>query len=472
MSHPVGSALVRFLARFVVALVIAGLAVTAVVVSVNRAIDKEVARIPRVDVNTVPSPGGGANYLVVGSDSRAFVDSADEEVAFGDPSQESGKRSDTMMVVHVEAGTGQTLVVSFPRDLWVTIPGIGKNKINAAFNADLGGGPNSVIAALQENFQIAVNHYVEVDFQTFESMVDAVGRVPVYVDRPVVDDFTGFMAVESGCHQLNGVEALAWVRSRHLKYLNPTTGRLEEDPRADIGRIERQQDFIRRLTGLVVEQSMRDPFKGRDIAHEVVDDLRVDRGFDKRAAFDLVDAFRSMSSADTSALEFVTFPFTEGNAGGQAVLFPDATNGAPLLERLRTFDAVPDSVVVAPSDVRVKVLNGSGRAGLAEATMAELVAAGFVKGGTGNDERGRVSVTEVRYSTGAEAKARLVLARVGQGATLVGDPTLKDADVVVALGADFAGLSDSGGATTGGATETPSGNTPADAAAAAAAACG
>lgn len=466
MARPRGSAFARFFTRFLVALVIAGAVVTAVVVTVNNTIDKEIARIPRVDVNTVPSPAGGANYLVVGSDSRAFVDSADEEDAFGDSSQEPGRRSDTMMVVHVAPGTGQTLVVSFPRDLYVNIPGMGKQKINAAYNADLGGGPNSVIAALQENFQIDVNHYVEVDFKTFESMVDAVGTVPVYVDRPVVDDFTGFMAVESGCLQLNGVEALAYVRSRHPRYLNPTTGRLEEDARADIGRIERQQDFIRRLTGIVVEQSMSDPFKGRDIAHDVVDDLRVDRGFDKRAAFDLVDAFRNVSSDDTSALEFVTYPFTEGNAAGQQVLFPDPTNGAPLLERLRTFDAVPDTVVVQPADVRVKVLNGSGRAGLADETMAGLVAAGFVKGGTGNDLRGRVAVTEVRYANGAEAKAQLVLQYVGQGAKLVGDPTLKDADVTVVVGADFAGLSGSGGATTGGATETPSGNTAADAAAA------
>lgn len=447
MARGTGSAVARFATRFVIALVIAGGLVVAVVTQVNSTVDKELARIPRIDVDTTPAPAGGANYLVVGSDSRAFVDSADEEQAFGDPSQETGKRSDTMMVVHVEPGAGRTLVVSFPRDLWVNIPGIGNAKINAAYNSDLGGGPNSVIAAIRDNFGIDINHYVEVDFKTFQSMVDAVGTVPVYVDRPMIDDFTGFVAVEPGCFDLDGVEALAWVRSRHLKYLNPTTGRLEEDPRADIGRIERQQDFIRRLAGIVVEQSLQDPFKGRDIAHDVVDDLRVDRGFDKRAAFDLVQAFRGMSSTDTSALEFVTFPWTEGNAGGQAVLFPDKTNGASLLQRLRTFDAAPIAAAAQPSDVRVKVLNGSGRAGLADATMAGLVDAGFVKGGTGNDERGRVAVTEVRYADGADAKAQLVLRYVGEGAKLVGDPELDDADVVVVLGADFGGLKSQGGDT-------------------------
>ena len=438
------SAVARFALRFLLAAVLAGALVTAGVVSVNRAVDSELARIERVDVSTVPAPGNGANYLVVGSDSRAFVETDADERAFGDPSQETGQRSDTMMVVHVEPATGRTVVVSFPRDLWVNIPGIGKAKINAAYNAELGGGPNSVIAAIHDNFGIDIHHYVEVDFRTFESMVDAVGSVPVYVDRPMLDDFTGFVAVEAGCYQLDGPEALAWVRSRHLKYLNPSTGKLEEDARADIGRIERQQDFIRRLAGIVVERSLHDPFKGRDIARGMVDDLRVDQGFDKRAAFDLLSAFRGMSSADTSALEFVTFPTTEGNAGGQAVLFPDEKDGAPLLERLRTFDHGPEPVAPQPSEVRVKVLNGSGRAGVADKTMSSLVAAGFVKGGTGNDERGRVGVTEVRYANGAEAKARLVLEYVGAGAKLVGDPGLDDADVVVVIGADLVGAPGSG----------------------------
>ena len=446
MARGNGSAVARFLTRFLVALLIAGGLVAAVLVTVNRTIDQEIARIPRVDVDTVPAPADGANYLVVGSDSRAFVETEADAESFGDPSQEPGRRSDTMMVVHVEPGAGRTLVVSFPRDLWVNIPGIGNAKINAAYNSDLGGGPNAIIAALKSNFDIDVNHYVEVDFLTFESMVRAVGSVPVYVDRPVVDDFTGFMAVEPGCYQLNGPEALAWVRSRHLEYLNPTTGRVEEDPRADIGRIERQQDFIRKLAGVVVEESMSNPLKGRDIVHDVVDDLRVDRGFGRRAAFDLVEAFRSMSSTDTSALEFVTFPFTDGRAGGQEVLFPDRTNGAPLLERLRTFDTAPAAAAAQPSDVRVRVLNGTGRAGVADQTMTALVGAGFVRGGTGNDLRGRIAVTEVRYANGADAKAQLLLGYVGTGAKLVADPTLDDADVVVVLGADFTGLVGSGGA--------------------------
>jgi len=431
-------------ARFLLALVIAGVVAVGGVVAIDTAVQHEIDRIPRVAVATAPEPPRGANYLLVGSDTRAFVETDDEARAFGDPSEETGRRSDTMMVIHVEPDPGRTLIVSFPRDLWVNVPGIGNAKINAAYNPDLGGGPDSVIAALKQNFDIDINHYLEVDFVSFRQIVDAIGTVPVYIDRPVYDDFTGFIVVKPGCIQLDGTEALAWVRSRHLKYLDPRTGRLEEEPRADIGRIERQQDFIRRLAGMVVERSLGNPLEGREIARRVIDHLRVDEGFDKRDAFDLVEAFRSVHPDDTSALEFVTFPFTEGHAGGQAVLFPDRGAAAPLLERIRRFGEPEAATSVRPRDVRVKVLNGSGRDGIAQETMTGLAAAGFIRAGTGNDERGRVPVTEVRYGNGAEAKARLLLQYVGPAAKLVVDPTLGDADVVLVIGADFGGLRGNG----------------------------
>ena len=461
------SRLASFGMRFVVALLITAGLVTASVVVINRTIDHEVDRIPRVAVNTAPEPDGGANYLLIGSDSRQFVESDEEATGFGDPTEETGKRSDTIMVIHVEPEAGRTTILSFPRDLWVTIPGIGNAKINAAFNSDLGGGPDTVIAALKSNFDIDINHYLEVDFVTFREIVDSLGRVPVYIDRPAVDEFTGFIAVQAGCYYLDGTEALEWVRARHLKYLNPATGRLEEDPRADIGRIERQQEFLRRLAGVVVKESLGNPFKARDLADDVVDHLRVDSSFDTRDALDLVSAFRHVNPDDTSALEFVTFPATEGNASNQAVLMPDRTAAAPILARMSEFSTEPPPPPVAPSDVRVKVVNGSGRSGIAQTVSDQLADLGFVKAGTGNDERGRVAVTEIRFANGADDKARALLPYVGTSAKLVGDPTLKNTDVTVVVGADFSGLTLPNAA----GNAAPPADPAADAAAQAAAAC-
>jgi LCP family protein required for cell wall assembly len=449
--------------RLIVALVIAAGLTTAGVVVVNRTIDHEVDRIPRVAVNTAPAPEGGANYLLVGSDSRQFVETDEEADSFGDPDEETGKRSDTIMVIHVEPEAGRSMILSFPRDLWVNIPGLGNQKINAAFNSDLGGGPDTVIAALKSNFGLDINHYLEVDFVTFREIVDSLGRVPVYVDRPAMDEFTGFIAVKAGCYYLDGTEALTWVRSRHLKYLNEATGRMEEDPRQDIGRIERQQDFLRRLAGMVVAESLDNPLKARDITRDVVDHLRVDQGFDTRDALDLVAAFRHVNPDDSSSLEFVTFPSTPGRANNQDVLLPDRTAAEPILQRVSEFSTKPPAPAVAPGDVRVKVLNGSGREGIAQTVSQQLADAGFVKAGTGNDERGRVPVTEIRFANGADAKARALIPYLGTSAILRADPTLKNTDVTVVIGSDFSGL-----------VSAPAGGAPApaaDAAAQAAAAC-
>ena len=462
------SRLGTFGTRLVVALVIAAGLTTCGVVAVNRTIDHEVDRIPRIAVNTAPAPDGGANYLLVGSDSRQFVETDEEVASFGDPDKEAGKRSDTIMVIHVEPEAGRSMVLSFPRDLRVTIPGgIGTQKINAAFNSDLGGGPDTVIATLQSNFGLDINHYLEVDFVTFREIVDSLGRVPVYLDRPAMDEFTGFIALKAGCHYLDGTEALAWVRSRSLKYLNPANGRIEEDPRADIGRIERQQDFLRRLAGMVVAESLDNPLKARDLTRDVVDHLRVDEGFDTRDALDLVAAFRHVNPDDSSSLEFVTFPFTEGTGSTQGELIPDKTAAAPILQRMSEFATEPPPPPAAPGDVRVRVLNGSGRSGVAQAVSDQLAAAGFVKAGTGNDERGRVPVTEIRFANGAEAKGRALIPYLGTRAVLRADPAVKNADVVVVLGSDFSALAS---APAGGASA-PVPDPAAEAAAQAAAAC-
>jgi LCP family protein required for cell wall assembly len=457
------SRIAAFGTRLIVALVIAAGMTTFGVVMVHRTIDHEVDRIPRIAVNTAPAPEGGANYLLVGSDSRQFVETDEEAESFGDPDEETGKRSDTIMLIHVEPRAGRSTILSFPRDLWVNIPGgIGNQKINAAFNSDLGGGPDTVIATLSSNFGIDVNHYLEVDFVTFREIVDSLGRVPVYVDRPAMDEFTGFIAVKAGCHYLDGTQALTYVRSRHLKYLNEATGRLEEDPRQDIGRIERQQDFLRRLAGMVVSESLDDPFKARDLTRDVVDHLRVDDGFTTRDALDLVAAFRHVNPDDSSSLEFVTFPFNGENAQGG--LLPDKTAAAPIVERMKEFSTEAPAPPANPSDVRVKVLNGSGRSGIAQTVSDQLAAAGFVKAGTGNDDRGRVPVTEIRFANGAEAKGRALLPHIGANALLRADPSLKSADVVVVIGADFGGVA-------GGSGDASAPAAAADPAAEAAAAC-
>jgi LCP family protein required for cell wall assembly len=148
--------------------------------------------------------------LIIGSDTRAFVDSAADEQHFGDAQGQSGQRSDTIMVAHVDPTTGTGMLVSFPRDLWVDIPGAGKSRINAAFNI----GPQRVIETIKQDFDVDINHYLEVNFAGFRDIVSALGSVPLFFPAPARDKKTGLNVPEAGCQNLNGEQAFAYVRSR------------------------------------------------------------------------------------------------------------------------------------------------------------------------------------------------------------------------------------------------------------------
>ena len=172
------------------------------------------------------------------------------------------------MVAHVEPGSQQTFVVSFPRDLMVDVPGeSGKNRINSAYAS---GGPQAVIDTLKENFEIDINHYLEVDFKSFQEIVDTIGNVQVYLPGRVRDQETGLNTpYGGGCYPLDGAAALAYVRSRNLEIsdpngpiVDPDTGEHWRllDQRADLDRIARQQAFIRKLAGLAISKSLSDPF--------------------------------------------------------------------------------------------------------------------------------------------------------------------------------------------------------------------
>ena len=115
------SSLRAFARRYVIALVVAAVAMAGAVVGVNKFIDQKINRIPRVKLITAAAPPSGENFLLLGSDSRSFVNNSTQQNAFGSATSEPGARSDTLMVVHVEPAAQRTLIVSFPRDLWVEL---------------------------------------------------------------------------------------------------------------------------------------------------------------------------------------------------------------------------------------------------------------------------------------------------------------------------------------------------------------
>jgi LCP family protein required for cell wall assembly len=455
--NSVGAAIRAFSLRIGLAILLCALIVAGSVVVVNRYIDNKVDTIPRVALTTAPVGANGMNFLIIGSDSRSFVDNAIDYNAFSDKNtQNAPPRSDTMMVLH--ANGDNSYAVSFPRDLWVNIPGKGDAKINAAFND----GPQKVVDTLQADFNLKINHYLEVDFVTFEGIVNAIGAVPVWIPGVVRDDFTGFYSpFGAGCYPLNGAASLQYVRARNLQILNSKGQWVPLDATADIGRIKRQQDFVKKLGRIAVERTLDDPLIAPDIVDALMPNLHADDSFNRSALNELVRAFMGLASGG-AGLDFETFPWYDPGkpVGGQSVVLVKQPEADAVLARLRgdvvvapepTTTAAPVApVAVRPVDVRVRVLNGSGidgAAGKAEQALSNL---GFVSGGVGNNASGAVSQTEIRYHSSDEAKAQL-LARSVPEAKLVTDPTLVGGDVVLVLGAGFKGV----GATAAKDTATP-----------------
>lgn len=201
---------------------------------------------PNEPVETFPAAEPEArNILITGADNNTCLDpDSPYASAFG---ERAGERSDTIMMWRINPSTSQIAALSFPRDLWVDIAGrSSRNRINSAYERD---DPQRLVYTIAENFGIYTDHYIQIDFCAFKKMVDAVDGVSVPFERPVRDVNTGLNVdiTEPQCFEFDGDHALAYVRSRKLQTTNEEGEWISADGVSDLGRISRQQDFIRRV---------------------------------------------------------------------------------------------------------------------------------------------------------------------------------------------------------------------------------
>jgi LCP family protein required for cell wall assembly len=424
------------------------------VIGVNAFIDWKINQIPRVKVKTAENtdPGQPANFLLIGSDTRAQVQTPEEREAFGDPSVEGGQRSDTLMVIHVDPEAKTGFLVSFPRDLAVEIPGIGQSKINAAFNSANGGGPQRVVDTLRQNFNIPIHHYIEVDFQSFKGIVDAMGGVPIYIDAPSRDAKSGFEFIpfnfKPGCYTLDGSTALNYVRSRDLEqYIDGRWQKPGADA-PDLHRIERQQAFMRRLATEAFRRSVNSPRTALDIANETIPKLKADEAVSREDINKLIRSFRKVDPNDPNSLQMVTFPTVPGVSNSRlgSTLQAKQPEADAVLARLRQFGPAQEQQQgPKPSEIRVRVFNASGQSGFAAKAANEFKDQGFVTAGVGN--KPSVRVTQVHYRPGSLAKARVVQSYLGGVGRLVEDGSVAQVDVEIVLGKDFKAVAAPAGAT-------------------------
>ncbi|HEX2698817.1 MAG TPA: LCP family protein [Acidimicrobiales bacterium] len=390
-------------------------------------------------------PGQPMNVLLVGSDSREQI-SADEAEQFGDQSLVGGERSDTIIVLHVDPRSEKAALMSIPRDLSVVISD-GKStsprRINSAFEK----GPQVLIATIKDQLGIEIDHYAQVDFNTFRGLVDAIGGVSIYFPSPARDKKSGLNVANPGCVKMDGNTALSYVRSRNYEYFE--SGKWRIDPTADLGRIERQQSFIRRVLGKASKVG-RNPVRLNSIISSAVPNVKIDDAFSTKDILRLAKRFHSL---EPEAVEMLPLPTVGTRERGASVLKLKQPEASQIIDRLigkapppadPAGAAAPPKVL--PGTVRVRVLNGTGADGQAGDAAKALARADFGVAGTGDAPSASNPQTVIRYGKGQLPKAQLLQAYVDGRSRLVEDGSLKGGDLVLTTGSGFVGVKDAPGA--------------------------
>ena len=328
------------------------------------------------------------NILMVGNNSRCALNGK-QATAFGScgdqAGQVAGARSDVIMILHLDPAGNRVSILSIPRDIPVPVPGFsGEMKVDSTLNY----GPSTLIQTIEDDFGIHIDHFVELNFDSFQGVVDALGGIDMYFPMPVTDRMSGLNPnhqVVTGCLHLTGAEALQEVRARHVFYYSG--GEWVADGGGDLSRIRRDHEFLRDLASQVVARGIGNPLTANAILGNVAPQLTVDSGMTFSTLLGLVERYHAVSP---SAMPEITLPvvLTNGNyfASGSDignVVFPSQPFDQNAIDTWLGLPG-PPSGSMSPSGISVEVVNASGEYGLGTRAEQQLSAAGFsvTDGGT------------------------------------------------------------------------------------------
>ena len=416
--------------------------------------------IHRIDLHNLTSaPGKGAdagtqNILMIGSTSRCALKV--QNAAYGLCSQGvNGVNSDVVMILHLNPANDTLSILSIPRDLFVpNARSDGANKIDAALYQ----GPDQLIAAIEEDFGIPIQHFVELNFDSFINVVNALGGIKMYFPEPVFDAYSGLNIQTTGCIQLNGTQALQVVRARHVQYKGP--GVTTDDPnywpqeaQSDIARIRRDHEFLRVLATAVKQKGLSNPLTDQQLVAGVVGQLTVDSGFSATAMISMVLDYHSVDVNTAPQLtlpvavdQFGDYTYQGGSYGD--IEFPAEPQDHQAVDEFLGLSSSNDDTysggaLPAPSAVTVSVLNGSGAYNQATDTAQSLQTLGFKIGTIGDSPPvGQEAETVVYYSSKAPAElaAAQAVANSLSGAVIMADDPSQvspGSEVTVVTGTEF-----------------------------------
>ena len=308
------------------------------------------AAIPRVDAfagleNRPKKESSAVNYLIVGSDTREGLSREEiKRLKVGGTDVAAGKRSDTMLLIHISKKRDKAAIISIPRDSYALIPehnnSQGKvipaaySKINSAYNW---GGAPLLIETLESMSDLRIDHYVELNFVGFVRMVDALGGVEICTKKDI-NDPKSHLTLPAGTHVLDGVDSLKFVRTRVF------------DGLGDLGRMKRQQEFagamLRKATSAGV---LLNPVKMVDFINSALDSVVTDEGLSQGDLLTLGKQLRNLSASNVRTLTIPLQYYNYNKNGVSAAVLWDPVLAPELFERIKNDEALIEEVRPNPS---------------------------------------------------------------------------------------------------------------------------
>ena len=375
-----------------------------------------------------PAPEIEENYLIIGSDNAERIAEGDQ-VLLGRDEQAANHLADTIMILRLRPSEGMAALLSIPRDLEVTIAGTTRlAKINTAFNhPDAETRVARLIDTVEENLDISLQHYVEVDLEGFRRLVDAVGGVSVCFDGPSRDLNTGLFIEAGGWRELAGRQALEYVRSRKLE-IQAIGGTWDDvSPRQDLNRIDRQQDFLRETIGQTFANIISDPRLLISVLSIASEELVVSNTLNIVSdGSDLSGWFRGFAdeSLETHSLDVFFLPISPAHGNESRVGMKDsAETQLDVFRGIRIDDVVPKRVSIdlrGPTTLREEIGEG-------------LEALGFVVGSQSATSVAPLT-TVISYGLGGHRAATLVAAFLDTDVEFVQTEALVGNSLVIELG--------------------------------------
>jgi LCP family protein required for cell wall assembly len=379
------------------------------------------------------SVGGAENILVAGSTNRCNLKVQNAQWGFCSQGV-TGINSDIIFIVHLDPATHKVSLLSIPRDTFIPDARQG----NEAFKIDaaLYQGPTQLVNAVQQDFGIPIQHYVEVGFDGFVNIVNALGGIKMDFPMPVYDAYSYLNVQTAGCRLLNGDEALRVVRARHLQYKPPgvTTDDVyywPQEVESDLARITRTHEFLRVLASTIASKNLSNPVTDQKMIDAIAPQVQVDSGFSTSDMLTLIQAFES---TNINNVPQYTLPIATTNFGDYYyededmgdVVFPVEPNDEQIthqfLDEASSLSTMSGQSLPAPNSINLNVINGSGTADQATQTSQSLASLGFKvasQPGTAQPVSSQAEETVVYYANANKVDDALAVANKLSGYVII-----------------------------------------------------